>query len=310
MSELEDSNGHVGQDEPHDRWLAMQSAYAEYMRVSEIVKNSRESARDSADPSYRDLTLLDCRQDGFERYLEARMEYMERRYDEGYRCEAAMASRPTPETAGLSTVSRLSGPKWPIIAVLVVGILSVTTFSFVREQKHVRDLDSARDQLRAALSDTQEESQLLAKKLEGESTEHSAVRQVEHTAQPPAPTPQVDGRNPSGEPPRRRIPEPITKATSRSVVGRSYFSLSRSSQSTRVGPIKISLMSIGMQRNSVDVFIVSASGMVKLQRLRLNQRMRIKGSGRQPMELVVDRITPDGLFGHLLELHGSPEHTS
>jgi len=308
MSVLEDSNGHVGQDEPHERWLAMQSAYAEYMRVSEIVKNSRELMRDSA--GCRDLTLLDSRQDAFERYLEARIEYLERRYDEGYRCEAAIASLPTPETARLRTVLRLSGPKWPIIAVLVVGMLSVTMFSFVREQKHVRDLDSARDQLRAALSDTHEKFPLIAKKLDGESTERSAVRQVEHTAQPPAPAPQVDGRNPSREPPQQRVPERVIKTTSRSVVVRGYFSLSRSSQSTRVGPIKISLMSIDLQRNSVDVFIGSESGKVNAQRLRLNQRIRITDRGGQPMELVVDRITSDGLFGHLLEFYRSPEHTS
>jgi len=310
MSELEDSNRPVGQNEPHERWLAMQSAFAEYIRVSEIVKNSREWTRDSADPGCRDLTLLDWRQDAFERYLEARMEYLERQYDEGRWREAAMASCPTPETARLRTVSRLFGPKWPIIAVLVVGMLSVTMFSFVREQKHVRDLDSVRDQLRAALSDTHEEFQLLAKKLDGESTERSAVRPVEHTAQPPAPAPQVDGRNPSGEPPRRRVPERIMKTTGRRVVVRGYFALSRSSQSTRVGPIKISLMSIDMRQNSVEVFIRSESGKVNAQRLRLNQTIWIKGRGGQLMELKVDRITSDGLFGHLLEFRASPKHTS
>ena len=71
---------------------------------------------------------------------------------------------------------------------LVVGILSVTVSSFLGEQKHVRDLGSARDQLRASLSDTREELQLVVKKLNAvESTGHSAVRQVEHTAQPVPP---------------------------------------------------------------------------------------------------------------------------
>ena len=80
MSELEDPNGYVRRDEAHERWLAMQSAYAEYLRVSEVYENRRESTRDSADAGRCDLTLLDCRRDAFERYLEARMEYLERRF--------------------------------------------------------------------------------------------------------------------------------------------------------------------------------------------------------------------------------------
>src|SRR5262245_507209 len=178
MSELENPNRHVPGDDAHELWLAMKSAYAEYLRVSEVFENSRESTRDSADPGRSDLTLLDSRRDAFERYLEARMEYLECRYDEGYR----------PEPEELRTVSRLASPKWPIIPVLVVGILSVILFSFVREQQHLRDLDSARDQLRASLSNTREELLSLAKRLDAwESTERSAVRDVENTAQPPAP---------------------------------------------------------------------------------------------------------------------------
>jgi hypothetical protein len=308
MSELEDSNGHVRRDEAHERWLAMQSAYADYLRASEVFENSRESTRDSADQGRCDLTLLDCRRDAFERYLEARMDYLERRYDESYRRDAAMVSRPTRDTGGLGIISRLAGPKWPIIPVLVVGILSVTVtvFSFVREQKHVRDLDSARGQIRASLSDTREELQSLAKKLDAwESTEHSAVRQVEHTAQTPAPAPQVDGRKPSGGRSWRRLPERIMKTTGPSVAARGYFSLSRSSQFKRVGPIIVSLKSVDMQRNSVDVSIVSESGKVKVQHLRLNQPVWIKRSYRgQPMELVVDRITANGVSGHLTKFHG------
>src|SRR5258708_1031455 len=104
MSELEDSNGRVRRDEAHERWLAIQSAYADYLRASEVFENNRESTRDSADQGRCDLTLLDCRRDAFERYLEARMEYLERRYDESYRRDAAMVSRPTRETGGLRIV--------------------------------------------------------------------------------------------------------------------------------------------------------------------------------------------------------------
>jgi hypothetical protein len=169
----------------------------------------------------------------------------------------------------------------------------------------VRNLDSARAQLQAGLRDTREELQLLAKKLDArEPTERSAVRQVEHKTQPPVPAPQVDGRKPSGET-RRRLAERSMKTASRGVAARGYFSLSHSSQFKQLGPIKVSLKSVDRQRNSVDVSIISESGKVDVQHLRLNQPVRIKrGSREQPMELVVDRITAKGVSGHLIEFHG------
>jgi hypothetical protein len=286
MSELEDSNGPVPRNETHERWLAMQSAYAEYTRASEVFENSRELTGDATSPG-RSETLLDGRRDAFERYLESRIEFLECRFDEGYRRDAAMVSRPTRETGELGTVSLLAGPKW-LIPVLA-GILSVTVFAFVREHQHVRDLESAHDQLRASLSDTREQLQLVTKKLDvRESTEPSAVRQVEHIAEPPAPAPPVDGRKPS-----------------RSVVARSYFSLSRSSQPKHVGPFIVSIKSVDLRRNSVDVSIVSESGKVDVEHLKLNQPVLIKRTYRgQLLELEADRITAKGISGHLIELRG------
>jgi hypothetical protein len=286
MSELEDSNGPVHRNEAHERWLAMQSAYADYTRAAEAFENSRELTGDSTGPE-RSETLLNGRRDAFERYLESRIEFLECRFDEGYRREAAMVSRPARETGEFTTIPLLAGPKW-LIPVLA-GILGVTVFAFVREHQHVRDLESAHDQLRASLSDTREQLQLVTKKLDArESTEPSAVRQVEHTAEPPAPAPQVDERKPS-----------------RSVVARSYFSLSRSSQPKHVGPIMVSIKSVDVRRNSVDLSIVSESGKVDIEHLKLNQVVRIKRIYRgQLLELEADRITAKGISGHLIELRG------
>jgi hypothetical protein len=300
MSEIEDANGRAPRDEAHERWLAMQAAYEEYMRASEVFENTREATRDLPDGRRYELTLLDARRDAFERYLESRMEFLECRFDEGYRREAAMAAQSTSATAGRRTVSLPAGPKWLIP--VVAGILSVAVFSFVREHKHVRDLESAHDQLRASLSDAREQLQLLTKKLDAsKSAEPPELRQVEPTPEPPVPAPTADGREPSVG----RLPDPIKKATSRSVAARTYFSLSRSSQFKRVGPIVVSLKSVDVRRNSVDVSIVSDSGKVDVQHLKLNQPVRLKRSYRgQALELEADRITAKGISGHLIELHG------
>jgi hypothetical protein len=302
MTELEDSNGNVRRDEAHEGWLAMQAAYAEYLRASEVFENGRELARDSAEQGCFELTLLDCRRDAFERYLEARLEYLENRFDQGYRREAAPAPRPSGETGGLRAFFRPAGPKW-LMAVLAAGILSVIVFSLVREQKHARELDWALAQLRANASNAGDHLQLPAKELEAKGpTEPSAA--AAPTAQPPAPAVRADGRRPSGLT-ARHPHERIIKTASRSVAARSYFSLSRSPHFKRVGSIKVSLKSVDVQRNFVDVAILSESGKLNVQRLRPNQRVRIQRSDRgQPTELVVDRITANGLSGHLIEFHG------
>jgi hypothetical protein len=301
VPQLEDSSGPIDRDEVHERWLAMQMAFAEYMRASELFENSQELTCDLAGQR-SESTLLDHRRDAFERYLEARMEFLEGRFDEGYRREAAMASRPTRAMGGLRTVSRLAYPKW-LIPLVAAGILSATVFSFAREQKHVRDLELARDQLRAGLSGTRDELRLLSEKLDARaSTERLAVCQIEPAAQPPAHASQVAVRKPSGGERWRRLPEQTT--TGRSVAARSYFALSRSSQFKRVGPIEVSLKSVDVRGNSVDVSIVSEPGKVNVQHLKLNQAVRIKGHRGRPLELVVDRITERGLSGHLIEFTG------
>ena len=67
----------------------------------------------------------------------------------------------------------------------------------------------------------------------------------------------------------------------------------------------MSIKSVDMQRNSVDLSIVSESGKVDVQHLKVNQPVLIKRSYQgQPMELVVDRITGNGLSGHLVAFRG------
>ena len=279
----------------------MQSAYADYMRAAEVFENSRELTRDLPDLGRYELTLLDCRRDAFEHYLEARVAFLECRFDEIYRREAAVVSRPTSETGSLRTFSLLAGPKW-LVPVLAGAITCAIAFSFVREHKHVRDLDLARDQLRAGLSDAREQLQFLTKQLDArQSTDRPAVGQVEHAAEPPARPPSVEPAKPSAGTGWRRVAEPITKVASHST----YFSLSRPSQAKRVGPLIVSLKSVDVRRNSVDLSIVSESGKVDIQHLRLNQPVRIKRTYHgQLLELEADRITANGISGHLIEFHG------
>jgi len=305
MTELEDANDPVGRSQARERWHAMQSAYEEYVRAHEVYDKTRESPDRPTGLENLELELLDCRRDAFVRYLETRLEYLEGRFDEGYPVDPARGCGPTREVPRLGGISRLVAPKWLILA-FAAGFVSVIAFSFGREQEQVRELDTARDQLLASVSATRAGLQLLTKTIEArQSAERSAVRQVEVPPQPAAPAPHVEPRKPSSVARWRHLPQPIANTASHAFPAHNYFSLSRSSPFKRVGPIQVALKSVDMKRNSVDVSIVSESGQVDVQRLRLNQPVRIKSSYHgKMMERVVDHITATGLSGHLIELRG------
>ena len=77
----------------HGRWLAMQSAYAEYRGASEALDCTRQSANESSTNERSLLAIaVDQQRVAFERYFEARMEFLEFRFDESNR-PAARRSR-------------------------------------------------------------------------------------------------------------------------------------------------------------------------------------------------------------------------
>jgi len=296
MLDREDSHQTGCRDDAHERWRAMQAAYEEYTRASEALDNTRPINPASPEQERLELALLEGRRDAFERYLETRLEFLERRFDETVEPEPRPVAQPTRETGRVRSGLRLAALSWAL-PIFATGLLSVTAFTLVREQRHVRDLEVSRDQLQARLSETREALQLLAKKVDaGLPTESSAIHHIEHLMQPPPAVPAVLPRK--SEKGWRRLPEQRTRS--------SYnFSLSRSSKLKRVGPIALSVKSVDVQRKLVDVSIISTSGKVDVQRVRLNQPVRIRAGRRElPLELVVDRITSDGLSGRLIELRG------
>jgi hypothetical protein len=292
-------NAHERQDDAHERWRAMQAAYDEYVRASEALDNTRNLTPGSSDLEHLEVTLMEGRRDAFERYLETRLEFLEQRFDEGNERQPEAVSTPTRVTGRFATGLRQTALTWAL-PIFATGLLSMTVFTLVREQRHVRDLEMSRDQLQVTVSETRQALQLLAMKLDArETTENSAVHRIEHVAQPAVTTPRVETRKPQSG--WRRVSDPPVQR------GRSYynFSLSRSAQLKRVGPIAMSVRSVDVRGKSVDVSIVSPSGKVDVQRVKLNQPVRIRsGKWEKPLELVVDRITANGLSGRLIELRG------
>jgi hypothetical protein len=186
MPEVDNSHEPERPDD-HDRWLAMQSAYAEYRRASEELECTRQSADDTNERLK--LPVLEGQQWlAFERYLESRMEFLEARFDESTRPGSVPVVPRASDMEDSGSVSWLAFANWkPILPFVAVLLLCTMAFALVREQKHVRDLEASRDELQATLDQTRESLRLLGQKLDawGPPLQHSAVQQVEHTPRPP-----------------------------------------------------------------------------------------------------------------------------
>jgi hypothetical protein len=323
MPEGEDSHQPQPRDGGHSRWLAMQSAYAEYRRASEALECTRQSADDSTANERLRLTLLEGQQRiAFERYLEARMEFLEFRFDESNRPADGV---PLPVSDGENSAigSWLAfANRRPVLPILAVLLLCATAFSVVREEKRVRELEASRDQLQATLNQTRDGLQMLGQKLDGLGTaQHSAIRQVEHTphspaARPAAASPASGKRPPADEQPKhqpalraqqkrvaqKRDPAPEVHGQNLAPPAYYSFSLTPSSQFKRVGPIELALRSVDPQRRYASLSVVSHAVKLDVLRLPLNKPVSIEvGYHQKPLELVVDRIAGNRLDGRLIE---------
>ena len=152
-------------DDPHDRplssnvhehWLTMQSAYVEYTRATQALECALPPAGDSSGCERE--RLEDRRRLAFEHYLETRMEFLESRFDECY----------PPGTRLPAQITRAARPAWvaaPVVSVLVVVLLSISAYAFVRTRNHVHELEASRDDLRTRLNQTSDSLQSLAQKM-------------------------------------------------------------------------------------------------------------------------------------------------
>jgi hypothetical protein len=304
-------------DAGHDRWLAMQSAYAEYTHASEALECTHHSADDSSTSERLQFAMLEGRQRvTFERYLESRMEFLEFRFDESNR----PAGAPVIDGECSPAVSRFAFVKArPFLEILAVILLCATAFSLVREKQHLRNLESSREELQTALVKTRTEIQLLGQKMDAlkPATQISAIHAVEHATHSPsrlgrAATPHqmapVDQRKRKADlqakPAIAKKRDPVTGTQGPGLPARSYYSfaLAPSSHFTRVGPIEVSLRSVDTRRNAANLSIVSDLFKWDVQHVEMNQPVRINvGGNQQPLELVLDRIDKNRLEGHLIE---------
>jgi hypothetical protein len=289
MIHNDDSNEIVRSGEGRNQWLAMQSAYAEYRRTSEALAASDQAVDDL--PARR--TLEAQQRDAFEQYLEARLAFLEFRFDESNRQRESPVDVPTRHR---SAIASRFGNHGLLTLALVIGLVCAAAFSIFRAQRRVRDLEASRDALRAELSAARADIQRVANQMEGQKpAPASAVSEAQ-------PAPSSQRVQPHDAPAMR----PVAKLRSASTVRHRYlFSLARSHKFQRVGPIEVSLRSVDPKQNQISLSILSESARLDLQHIRLNQPVRIGGGDHgQRMELVIDHIDGGAVSGHLIEYQG------
>jgi hypothetical protein len=309
MLDHENSQQQSRPNPANERWLAMRSAYQEYMRASEALECSAQLADDSRAPGQWELAVLAGQQRvAFEQYLEARMQFLEYRFDEGLPQEADAPIQPARDAEPVSIRSLFTN--FPLVLqLLTVGILGISLFALIREHQHVRSLEASRDQLAATLGDTRRSLNLLAKKVgDWQPPAPTGIPEMQHVSQPTAPAVLTPGPKPSSKIGWRRLPGKAGQQEESSHTqppAYRRFSLARSRQFKRIGPIEVSLTSVDSKRNSVSLSIVSDSGNLHFEHIKPNQPVWINtGNRRKRVELIVDRIDKDGLDGRLIELAG------
>jgi hypothetical protein len=196
MTDSEDAVTPARREDDH-KWLAMQSAYKEYRRASAALESADQSIHDSPTTELVRLGVLERQQRvAFERYLEARLDFLECRYDEANRPDAAQQD-------GIR--SWFAFGRW-ILPGLSIMLLCMTALWLIREHKQIRDLEAAHDELRAAWREARKEIQSLAQKqAASELPPPTAVPKTEQTiSRPPVARP----RSAEARQLRRRPPNP------------------------------------------------------------------------------------------------------
>jgi hypothetical protein len=304
----------------------MQSAYAEYRRSSEVLECTRQSSVEPITEDFLRLAMLEGQQRlAFERYMDARIGFLESRFDEMNRPEAGAVGAGIAASVAGGQASESGIKVWlsrassrPVLQTLAVMLLCTMSFSLMSEQKRVRELEAGQDGLRAALLRTGQEVRLLREKLDAPKPP-AATPQVQTTPAAPAkrapasrraswkPSPRRGGTRPQSQQHSQQKAAanraPAADPAARTAGGRnSYdFSLPASRDFKRVGPLSILVKSTNPQTGSVSLSIVSETVEVDVPSLKTSQPVWIHTAHGHRVGLVADRIMANRLEGHLVE---------
>jgi len=311
----------------HELWLAMQAAYTDYINASLALEIATSNEHGAVHESSRlERAALEQRT-AFENYLEARMQFLEFRYDRDNtgigRVAAANNGRdlnaPDEEQVGRRPWAELSISRLSTTAV-IVALLCTTALSLVyvaRAQRQTQDSDKARDENSAHWKQARNDIHVLLRKIDAvNGTRQGLLPKATNTSDPPVLTRMLEGK-PPGKGHWRRIrvlsvaPEGWGRSSmskwrgkvddhAQNVGGRSYwkFSLKASRLFQRAGPLNLSVRSVNAKKKHFDLCVMTEK--FKLEHVNLYEPVWITLSGSSPhVEFVAIRIDKDRVQGYL-----------
>lgn len=182
-----------GPDERHDRWLAMRTAYSDYMQASDALDSTYETADGAAaNERLRMMILEGHHRTAFERYIESRMAFLESEFDDIRGPADGIATRGSTQAV---PAWRRGWPSYAncrlLLESLAIILLCTTALSLIGAEKHMRDLETARQELETALKQNRDGLQALGQKVDQlSSLQVAATERVKYTSandKPPRP---------------------------------------------------------------------------------------------------------------------------
>src|SRR5262249_22290321 len=232
MTEHQDSQWLPHQRNQHECWAAMKTAYEEYRMASTILDSMMQMEEDGDAPT---VTGTDFRaqQRTFERYVEARMDFVDCCVDRATP-PIVDCTPPVEMSVPEPTKKKYFGVRWPPVAIampvvrgLSLTLLCATALSVILQQRHTRDLQTGLLELQGSIDRVGEA--LLAWQ--------AVQRQVGDAApvQPVQPPRAMESR-------AATVTKVQTPRQTRERAAYYRFALSRPHQFKSVGPLRVTLI--------------------------------------------------------------------
>jgi hypothetical protein len=319
MPEGDASTG-SGQHRPeHQFWLTMQAAHAHWADATEALDYLIAAAsRDNPSPEehLRIARAAEEQRVRFEEYIEARLAFSEFQSAQfqavqlqSARDRAAVAEAVDGDDSQRGFQEIALGP-WTLratsrfaLAALGIALLCQAVFGLtyvMHERKHVRDLDAARNEMSALLTQARGQNQVAVQQAS------SVPVAPERPASAPAPkapvkTPAAGGhwrRVGTPRPPQKKALVPASKGTQHKSL---EFTLTPSSRYSRIGPVQVSLHNLDHQHDCFDLSVMLGDFRLDRKHVRRYEPVWINlGGSATPVRFVADRIGRNDVHGYLI----------
>ena len=326
MDERDASEVANWRDTQHELWITMQTAYGRYKHASAVLETMVSSK--SGDVPLEDETLsvelaADKQREAFENYVESRLGFSDFSHTRA-RCEVPDRE---PKAAG-RTWPALGGVSLTVAGMVVTlfGTMTLGATYLAHMHQKLRDLNESRNELIATLNQTRDRISVITEKMDS----FNVDRQLQDSQRVKAPRVRqlrpmpFDGRQNRKSPPRaadrlrtdqqswlhsigkdqgERAAENREALARIQALGKPfnyYFTLTKSQQFTRVGPLQMSLLVVNAARKDFDLCFVTDDFKFYKKHGSLDEPLRVSlSSPRRSLELVVQRIDNNRVQGYL-----------